>query len=76
MTMAKNYLKQWSLQNEGFSSCVALRICFLTHLVYRMDLAWSAVFINRQVRRTNGVVRHYLEGKVQLIYFNKKETVQ
>ncbi len=33
MTMAKNYLKQWSLENEGFSSCVALRICFLTHLV-------------------------------------------
>jgi hypothetical protein len=33
MTMAKNKLKQLSLYNKGFSSCVALRICFLTHLV-------------------------------------------
>jgi hypothetical protein len=35
MTKAKNYLKQWYLQNEEFSSCVALRICFLTHLVQK-----------------------------------------
>jgi hypothetical protein len=31
MTMPKNYLKQ----NELFSSYVALRICFLTYLVYK-----------------------------------------
>ncbi len=31
--MPKNYLKQVSLQNEPFSSYIALRICFLTHLV-------------------------------------------
>jgi hypothetical protein len=30
---AKNYLNQLSILNELFSSYVALRICFLTHLV-------------------------------------------
>ena len=33
MTMPKNYLKQVYLKNEPFLSYVALRICFLTHLV-------------------------------------------
>jgi hypothetical protein len=34
ITMAKNYLKQLSLENEQLSSYVTLRICFLTHLVH------------------------------------------
>jgi hypothetical protein len=34
MTILKNNLKQLSLLSKTFSSYVALRICFLTHLVY------------------------------------------
>jgi hypothetical protein len=33
ITMPKNSLKQLSLQNKPSPSYVALRICFLTHLV-------------------------------------------
>ncbi len=46
MTMPKNYMKQVYLLNEPFSSYVALRICFLSHLVhchYKIDLVFHFV---------------------------------
>jgi hypothetical protein len=49
MTMPINYLKQVYLQNELFSSYVALRICFLTHLVRSTENTASEVAHFQQV---------------------------
>jgi hypothetical protein len=54
MTMAKNYLKQMSLENAGFSSCVALRICFLTHLVHIPLFSPCLVIVKSQQVRGGG----------------------
>jgi hypothetical protein len=39
VTMPKNNLKPLSLYNKPFSSYVALRICFLTHLLYTLCMS-------------------------------------
>jgi hypothetical protein len=52
MNMPKNYLKQVSLKNERFSSYVALRICFLTHLVLYTVQGTSLFNLNLKIKFT------------------------